>query len=452
MHTRSLPCSKEFKCETKCRGTRLCGKHSCARKCCNGNCPPCEKICDKPLQCGRHKCTNICHRGPCYPCPLESKVTCRCKETYVTVLCGRERHTKPPKCSLLCKLKYKCGHVEENRHSCHFGECPPCRAICDKQYPKCGHHCEAVCHEYVAVVFKQVEKPATPWEVQPPKTKIMTLECPPCTTPVPIVCFGEHETDEQPCHSASRRPCGRECGRLLACSNHKCSLLCHLYSPVAEHPNVPSSCRQCNQECLVSRPAKCTHKCPKRACHPGSCPPCEVLERLPCHCGITEIYLRCREISVATEENLSCKQQCPKNLECGHRCRNTCHSGLCGNQICTKKTKIHCPCGNIKKEAPCNAVRSGEVKILCDVTCEAKKMAAKIESEKEKLRLKALEEEKNRKELAEYEWKLSGKKKKYKEKRMVVNKDDRGILQKYWIPILSVTIAILGVTYYVFYV
>ncbi|XP_041971572.1 NF-X1-type zinc finger protein NFXL1 [Aricia agestis] len=451
-HTRLLPCSKDFKCETKCRGIRPCGKHGCGRKCCSGHCPPCEKICDKPLQCGRHKCTSVCHRGPCYPCPRDSKVTCRCKETYVTVPCGRERHTKPPKCNLLCKIKYKCGHVEENKHNCHFGECPPCKAICDKVYDKCGHNCKAVCHEYVLATFKQIEKPATPWEAQPPKTKIVKLECPPCETPVPVTCFGEHETDNQPCHSATRRPCGRECGKPLECGNHNCMQLCHLYENDPDYPNVPYFCKPCDKECSVNRPEKCTHKCPKQGCHPGPCPPCRVLEKIPCHCGVTENYLRCFELLTVTEETLSCKQQCPKNLECGHRCKNLCHSGKCGqNQECTKKTKVVCPCGNLKKDAPCNVVRKSEYKIVCDQTCEDKKLAAIIEKEQEEKRLRQLEEERNRKELAEYEWKLSGKKK-YKEKRVLVHTDDRNIIQKYWVPIVSIMITVTLSVYYIFYV
>ncbi|XP_075985237.1 NF-X1-type zinc finger protein NFXL1 [Anticarsia gemmatalis] len=448
-HTRSLPCSKEFKCETKCRGTRPCGKHPCSRKCCNGNCPPCEKICDKQLHCGRHKCTSICHHGPCYPCPRESKITCRCKETFVTVPCGREKHVKPPKCKKMCKIKYKCGH--ENKHTCHFGICQPCGEVCDKKM-KCGHRCIGACHEYVPIVFKQIEKPATPWELQPATTKIMSLECPPCFASVPVVCFGQHETEDQPCYSAARRSCGRDCGRPLLCGNHTCTLLCHFHAPNPEYPKVPSRCRQCEFGCLVPRPEYCTHKCPKFVCHPGPCPPCGIMQRIPCHCGVTEIHIRCRELADATEETFSCKQQCPKNLDCGHRCRNICHPGACDTQVCTKKTKLHCPCGNIKKEAPCNAVRSGEIKILCDETCEAKKIAAKIESEKEKQRLQALEEERNKKELAEYEWKLSGKKKKYKEKKVVVPQDERGFFNKYSIGILSVGVAIISALYYIYYV
>ena len=30
-----------------------------------------------------------------------------------------------------------------------------------------------------------------------------------------------------PCSNSDIKPCGRECGRLLACTNHKCQRLCH---------------------------------------------------------------------------------------------------------------------------------------------------------------------------------------------------------------------------------
>lgn len=44
--------------------------------------------------------------------------------TSKSVLCGREKKTKPPKCLLPCKIKSKCHHI--NAHDCHFGDCPPC--------------------------------------------------------------------------------------------------------------------------------------------------------------------------------------------------------------------------------------------------------------------------------------------------------------------------------------
>ena len=56
---KSLPCSAEFKCETKCNKLRNCGKHKCNRKCCDGDCRPCNEICNKMLSCKNHKCMNL---------------------------------------------------------------------------------------------------------------------------------------------------------------------------------------------------------------------------------------------------------------------------------------------------------------------------------------------------------------------------------------------------------
>lgn len=440
-HVKSVPCSKEFKCDTKCRGIRACRKHNCGRKCCNGNCPACEKVCDKLLHCGQHRCTSVCHHGPCYPCPLESKVSCRCKHTSVSVPCGREKHTKPPKCTQLCKIKYKCGHQSENAHKCHFSDCPACKAVCDKEY-QCGHKCHAICHEYVAVTFKQVEKPATPWEVQPPKTKIMTLECPPCDTPVPITCFGGHETVNQLCHKALRYSCGRSCGQLLPCENHTCAMMCHLFEKSSEFLTVPISCQPCDKDCQFPRPEKCIHACPIGSCHPGRCPTCEVIRKLPCHCGLNEKYLKCYQLETVTDEMLSCELQCPKNMMCGHRCKSNCHAGECPEQQCTKKVKIYCPCGNVKKDTQCYTTK--DFKVPCDETCEAKRLAAQEEKEREVQRQRLLEEERNRKELAEYEWKMSGKKRKYKEKKVIIENDDRNFFVKYWISITSVLVILMA--------
>ena len=72
-------------------------------QCCDGTCPPCDQQCNKPLACRTHKCSSRCHRGPCYPCPETVTLTCSCKATKITVPCGREKVTRPPRCNLPCK-------------------------------------------------------------------------------------------------------------------------------------------------------------------------------------------------------------------------------------------------------------------------------------------------------------------------------------------------------------
>ncbi len=45
--------------------------------------------------------------------------------------------------------------------------------------------------------------------------------------------------------------------------------------------------------------------------------------RVWCHCGLTQLYVKCGEWTMAVggdKENLACcKNQCPKIMACGHR-------------------------------------------------------------------------------------------------------------------------------------
>ena len=72
-------------------------------QCCDGSCPRCELQCNKTLGCRNHKCASPCHTGPCYPCPLTVEIKCTCGATSITVPCGREKTTNPPKCRKPCR-------------------------------------------------------------------------------------------------------------------------------------------------------------------------------------------------------------------------------------------------------------------------------------------------------------------------------------------------------------
>ena len=152
--TKEIACYKQLSCENKCKNLKSCNKHPCNRKCCDGQCPPCDKLCGRTLPCGKHKCKSLCHFGPCYPCDLKSSVKCRCGQTMTEVTCGRERKTKPPKCKFPCKIPSKCHH--ENPHSCHQGDCPTCSQICNlkNDTTNCEHLCLAKCHDSVTIITK----------------------------------------------------------------------------------------------------------------------------------------------------------------------------------------------------------------------------------------------------------------------------------------------------------
>ena len=79
-------------------------------------------------------------------------------------------------------------------------------------------------------------------------TLVKNLECPECQHPVPVTCLGGHETSDWPCAIAKSAPCGRKCGRSLACENHTCDRDCH---KVKNAPNDLQSGSNCRQDLLT---------------------------------------------------------------------------------------------------------------------------------------------------------------------------------------------------------
>lgn len=417
-HTKRMPCHKPYLCETKCVKMRDCQKHQCRRKCCPGNCPPCDQNCGRTLGCRNHKCPSVCHRGSCYPCPETVDVKCSCGNTKVTVPCGRERTTRPPKCKEQCSRPPTCHHTSQEKHRCHFGSCPPCHQPCQKVLEKCGHLCPAPCHDQALIKQTGRHQPTGPWEQPSEPAFIQTaLPCPPCQVPIPMECLGKHEVSPLPCHAVGPYSCKRVCGRTLGCQNHTCMKECHKVTEVDASTGKNKAgpeCLQCEEGCSKSQPPGCPHPC-VLPCHPGECPPCVQMLRIKCHCKITSLYVECRKITTAdvNEKNLlsCCKNQCPKELPCGHRCKEMCHPGECPFN-CNQKVKLRCPCKRIKKELQCNKVRENQISIECDTTCkEMKRKASEIKEAEAKA---ALEEEKRRQqaELEAFENRLKGRRKK----------------------------------------
>ncbi|XP_054846530.1 NF-X1-type zinc finger protein NFXL1 [Eublepharis macularius] len=421
-HTKQMPCHKPYLCESKCAKIRDCQKHQCKRKCCPGNCPPCDQACGRTLGCRNHKCPSVCHRGSCYPCPETVDVKCNCGKTVLRVPCGRERTTKPPRCKEFCRQPPTCHHPSREKHSCHFGPCPPCRQPCKKPLDKCTHLCPAACHDEALVKQSGLHQPAGPWEQSPEPVFIQTaLPCPPCRVPIPTQCLGKHEVSPLLCHAAAPYSCKRLCGRLLKCQNHTCMKECHKVlerDSGGDNQKASQECSQCEEGCSKPRPPGCPHSCPL-PCHPGECLPCAQLIRMKCHCRLTSLYIECIKItSVGLKEKDvlgSCKNQCPKELSCGHRCKEICHPGDCP-QNCNQKVKIRCPCKRIKKELPCNKVQESQVSLECDTVCkEMKRKACEI---KEAETRALIEEEKRRQqaELEAFENRLRGRRKNKRKK------------------------------------
>lgn len=120
------------------------------------------------------------YSGPCYPCVLTADVSCFCGATKVTVLCGKQKSTKPPRCRELCTLPSACHHPRRQPHGCHFGVCPSCTLPCSLPLP-CGHLCSARCHSEPHLPARKPGQ--APWMKLDPAEKVIE-PCPPCMQPV----------------------------------------------------------------------------------------------------------------------------------------------------------------------------------------------------------------------------------------------------------------------------
>uniref|UniRef100_A0A1A8GZW0 Nuclear transcription factor, X-box binding-like 1 n=2 Tax=Nothobranchius korthausae TaxID=1143690 RepID=A0A1A8GZW0_9TELE len=374
--TSERPCSSpRWTCQQVCGAPLTCGHHTC------------EEVCGRTLGCRNHKCPSVCHQGSCYPCPETVEVTCTCGCTVLTVPCGREKSTKPPRCKEPCRTPASCHHQTRESHRCHPGPCPPCTQTCLLPLPGCSHTCLQPCHDLVLVRSQQVQL-AGPWE-QPSEPAFVqkAFPCPPCRVPIPTSCYGEHEVSPVPCHQQGRFSCGRACGRPLLCGNHCCSRECHLVT-------IGNECEVCEEGCSRPRPPDCPHPCP-RPCHPGDCPTCTQMIRQRCHCRISTLYVECTKLTSADEQTKvllgSCNNQCPRQLSCGHRCKQACHPGVC-EEKCQQKVKVRCSCRRIKKEVLCS--QSAQCDVQCDDICrdQQRKVSQLKEAEQ-----RAAEEEEQRK-------------------------------------------------------
>lgn len=385
-----MACHKPYICDNKCLKMRTCGRHPCKRKCCEGNCPPCEQTCNKHLQCKTHKCQMTCHQGPCYPCILTTIISCPCGATSLTVVCGKQRTTKPPRCTKPCKIASNCHHPQQVIHKCHEGTCPTCKQICGLRL-SCGHLCPEPCHDNVPS-----KKVLRPWE--PISNLVEKLPCPPCVVPVGVACKGKHDIFMFECHQAREHSCGRSCGRLLACTNHACQLNCHVIEGAPDDIHAGTTCAPCESECLKPRPKGCTHDC-ILPCHPGECPLCKKKIRKRCFCGILQLKFLCHEWTSSNDEERvtmqSCTNQCPKKLQpCGHQCPRTCHPGECPTSFeCQKKVVLRCQCKRLKKDFQCWELQKTSEVIKCDDVCKKLKKTRAIE-------LQAAEEKKIKEEKA----------------------------------------------------
>ena len=216
--------------------------------------------------------------------------------------------------------------------------------------------------------------------------------CPPCPKMVKSHCFcGQTAPATKRCFD-KYWSCGKPCGKLLSCGQHKCGKPCHQGEcPPCDKKSVQLCyCQKHQKLCDCSEPQwECEEKCGKKLlcgfhmceviCHEigQECPPCPLSQTRHCPCGKNTYQLAC---TVATP---TCGDTCGKLLDCGrHKCPDKCHRGTCGSCLQViwrnfwwKFRKIFrflsfqmvvkvCRCGLKKKEVPCAK------EYTCDVKCK----------------------------------------------------------------------------------
>ncbi|GAA6083838.1 NF-X1-type zinc finger protein NFXL1 isoform X1, partial [Tachysurus ichikawai] len=251
-----------------------------------------------------------------------------------------------------------------------------------------------------------------------------------------------------PCHVRVPFSCGRACGRTLTCGNHSCSLECHAvtFDPNREKSKASKECEQCEEGCSNPRPTGCPHPC-ALPCHHGDCPPCTQMIRQRCHCKMSILYIECLKLTSTDDEGrkllTSCRNQCPKQLKCGHRCKELCHTGVC-EENCNQKVKVKCPCKRIKKEFSCSHTRQEENLVVCDETCKDLQRKYAEAQEAEERAIKEEELKKQQAELEAFEKRQKGKRKKNRRNTEVETQESVWLkYRKYLlVPVCGVLLAI----------
>lgn len=295
-----------------------CGRHSCQKKCCPGDCgpcplngvqhcpcgkrkfemtcaqsaPTCDQRCNRSLPCG-HLCPDRCHIGPCAKCPLKQQRQCRCGRQSILVECTNLE----ARCQSRCPLPRSCGrHVCRKRccpGSSRNGDsgCPPCNEICGETLSCARHRCTAPCGHRGACLpctFSQsIECSCGNVRIQfrcgePQPSSGTNLKCSRSCQLGDLTCC--HLAPPHPCHRVELEPCP-------PCKDRPCLL--PLASP-SESAQLPSHLAPSFALLPLNRPL-CGHLCQSTTCCQtsldsmqfdslaGRCKPCTASVSLPCH-------------------------------------------------------------------------------------------------------------------------------------------------------------------------
>lgn len=196
--------------------------------------------------------------------------------------------------------------------------------------------------------------------------------------------------------------CGRVCGELLPCGEHRCQKKCHSGLCGRCEEQVPARCYcgkedsrpvpcwsrygrlsevgsgerwvgyfACGAECdalLSCGKHRCRETCHSRAVDDHACPDAPVAGE-KCCCGKTPVAeILGRERASCEEARPHCDKVCGRSLKCGHECMAGCHDGEC--PPCLRVQASKCRCGSQAFDVPCRFVVSGN-EAQCKRKCNA---------------------------------------------------------------------------------
>ncbi|XP_077298494.1 NFX1-type zinc finger-containing protein 1-like [Arctopsyche grandis] len=299
-------------------------------------------------------------------------------------------------CLNQCKVLLKCGHVCQRL--CHVNlddhEDYKCKDKCDKEC-EIGHKCRllcfqsCLCSEMLQKLFKCGHTNTVMCNVNPDTARCfveVTVTLPLCSHEVKATCY--MPIDEIACsmECVDRLPCGHACTELchkrkdpehleyeckIICGrpnkncmqDHRCQKLCYQdcenctiqvtktrencshSQKVACHEDIDLV--PCKKPC--KRAMLCGHFCTNKCCEP--CTGCLVKVAKERSCGHS-IMVPCSQ----DPETVKCDKQCPRTLQCGHKCRNKC-SEQCGLKACFEQVSN-----------PYESLCGHDFKILCKDT------------------------------------------------------------------------------------
>ena len=354
-------------CRDRCSRKLPC-RHFCPKRCGEECATECQKPCQTKLRCG-HLCPKKCFEL----CIQEAE----CRETKdfdcpsfpghrkIRLACNTARAEIAASCKDQCSRQLRCGHFCPRR--CGEECATECQEPCQTQLG-CGHLCPKKCFEPCIQEAECREKKDFDCPSFPEKHCKMQLPCNFTVEEVAASCR-DRCSRKLPCRHFCPKRCGEKCATecqkpcqtKLRCGHlcpKKCFELCIQEAECREtkdfdcpsfpgHRKIRLACNtaraeiaaSCKDQC--SRQLRCGHFCPRR-------------------CGE----------ECATE----CQEPCQTQLGCGHLCPKKCFEPCIQEAECREKKDFDCPSfpeKHCKMQLPCNSTVE-EVAASCRDRCSRK--------------------------------------------------------------------------------